>query len=71
MPHDEILAIQTKLLKTLMPEVWTDSIFLSSKPEGHINAFKVFDAIRNLSDPPMPPEAFNQLADQIESTELS
>jgi hypothetical protein len=59
--------MQEQLLTALLPNVKRESLALTPYPAMNINAFIVFDAIRNLSDPPLTETEFNRLADQIES----
>lgn len=60
-----LTAAQEKLIAALLSEVQCESIFLSPTPNPHISAFTVFDAIRNLTDPPMSEDEFNKFADSI------
>lgn len=59
----EILDIQKQLIKQLYPSVWRESIFYSPVPIFHIPAETVFDAVRELSKPPMTEDEFNNILD--------
>jgi hypothetical protein len=52
--------IQIKLMKKLVPNCERD--FLDNKT---VDAELVFDIIRELSDPPMTKEEFNQISDEL------
>lgn len=54
------------LLARLLPLVEKESGFLTPFPVMTLSAFDVFDAIRELSDPPISEEEFNTIADEIE-----
>lgn len=62
----EIRDVQERLIRGLYPEIWSESLFVSPVPMFHIPAETVFDHIRQLSDPAMTEEEFNNLIDEVE-----
>ena len=54
------------LIRILLPESFYESRLLTPDPACLINAFRVFDAIREASDPPITPEEFNAIADTVD-----
>ena len=59
------LECQHRLIKELLPKVERESGLLTPFPQPFINAWSVFDAIRELSDPPMTKEEFNEFCDSL------
>lgn len=55
-----------RLIERLLPEVWTETIFLSPQPQSNIAAITVFDAIRACCDPAMSEDEFNLIADEVQ-----
>ena len=55
-----------RLMEELLPECYSESRFLSPKPDYVIPASAVFDALRELCVPTMTTDEFNQIANDID-----
>lgn len=62
MTHAEFKIILAKLL----PQVESESKWLTPFPAKTINAFSVFDALRESTEPPITEEEFNIIADELQ-----
>lgn len=71
MNKEDVLLIQKKLMKKLLPLSQASSPYLYPPGTGFrtFSMFDVLDAIRELSDPVMSEEEFNEIADGV-SAEL-
>lgn len=57
---------QRALITKLLGEVARSPVFLTPHPTATIKASTVFDAVRELTDPPMTEAEFDTLADELQ-----
>jgi hypothetical protein len=55
-----------EMIKTFLPLVWRESMFLGTGSSPNLPATEVFDKIRKMSDPPISEQEFNSIADSLE-----
>ncbi len=56
-----------EMIKELLPHSFRESQFLTPEPVYLISAMKVFDVIREASDPPITEAEFNIMSDGLKS----